>query len=319
MTPVMISIAAFVGVSALIGLVAFVLRDNSGERAQERLDSLIGKRRRADSSADILRKTAFESDKNSLMQILLPNFPSLNRIFEQADCHIKPSTLLGIGLLLGALGATGSWLAKVPWFFAPLAGFVMFLIPLLWLLNKRRVRLKTFAAQLPDALELVARALRAGHSLAAGMHVVAEEMPAPISEEFGRVYEEQNLGIVIEDSMRTMCERVPNLDLRFFVTSVAIQRQTGGDLAEILDKIGYVIRERYRILGQVKALTGEGRLSGVVLIALPFVLFLVMLHIKPDYVEALWTDPIGIKMSIFGVVTQILGAIVIKKIVDIKV
>jgi tight adherence protein B len=319
MTPMMISVAAFVGVSALIGLVAFVLRDNSGERAQERLESLIGKRRRIDSSADILRKTAFESDKNSLVQLLLPSFPSLNRIFEQADCHIKPSTLFGIGLLLGALGATGSWMAKVPWFFAPLAGVVMFLIPLLWLLNKRRVRLKTFAAQLPDALELVARALRAGHSLAAGMHVVAEEMPAPISEEFGRVYEEQNLGIVIEDSMRTMCERVPNLDLRFFVTSVAIQRQTGGDLAEILDKIGYVIRERYRILGQVKALTGEGRLSGVVLIALPFVLFLVMLHIKPDYVEALWTDPLGIKMSIFGVVTQILGAIVIKKIVDIKV
>jgi tight adherence protein B len=116
-----------------------------------------------------------------------------------------------------------------------------------------------------------------------------------------------------------MCDRVPNLDLRFFVTSVAIQRQTGGDLAEILDKIGYVIRERYRILGQVKALTAEGRLSGVVLIALPFVLFLVMLHIKPDYVEMLWTDPTGIKMSLFALGMQVLGALVIKKIVDIKV
>src|SRR6516225_3829292 len=138
----------------------------------------------------------------------------------------------------------------------------MFFIPLLWVLNKRRVRLKTFAAQLPDALELVARALRAGHSLGAGMHVVAEEMPSPIAEEFGRVFEEQNLGISVEDSLKALCERVPNLDLRFFATSVMIQRQTGGDLAEILDKIGYVIRERYRILGQVKALTGEGRLSG---------------------------------------------------------
>ena len=127
-----------------------------------------------------------------------------------------------------------------------------------------------FAGQLPDALELVARALRAGHSLAAGMHVVAEEMPSPISDEFGRVYEEQNLGIPLEDAMRAMCDRVPNLDLRFFVTAVAIQRQTGGDLAEILDKIGHVIRERYKILGQVKALTAEGRLSGVVLIGLPF-------------------------------------------------
>jgi tight adherence protein B len=181
------------------------------------------------------------------------------------------------------------------------------------------MRLKKFASQLPDALELVARALRAGHSLGAGMHVVAEEMPSPIAEEFGRVYEEQNLGIPIEDALRTMCERVPNLDLRFFVTSVAIQRQTGGDLAEILDKIGYVIRERYRILGQVKALTAEGRLSGIVLIALPFGLFLMMLHIKPDYISLLWTDPLGIKMAVGALVLQILGAIVIKKIVNIKV
>jgi tight adherence protein B len=151
------------------------------------------------------------------------------------------------------------------------------------------------------------------------MHVVAEEMPSPISDEFSRVYEEQNLGIPMEESMNSMCERVPNLDLRFFVTSVAIQRQTGGDLAEILDKIGYVIRERYRILGQVKALTGEGRLSGIVLIALPFFLFLVMLHIQPQYVSLLWTDPRGIKMSIFGLIMQVLGAIVIRKIVNIKV
>jgi tight adherence protein B len=151
------------------------------------------------------------------------------------------------------------------------------------------------------------------------MHVVAEEMPSPICEEFGRVYEEQNLGIPIEDAMKAMCDRVPNLDLRFFVTSVGIQRQTGGDLAEILDKIGYVIRERYRILGQVQALTGEGRLSGIVLIALPFALFFFMLNTKPDYVEALWTTELGRKMSLFAIIAQILGALCIRKIVNIKV
>src|SRR5439155_8442339 len=183
---------------------------------------------------------------------------------------------------------------------------------------KRRVRLKKFAAQLPDALELVARALRAGHSLGAGMHVVAEEMPVPIADEFGRVYEEQNLGIGVEDSLQGICERVPNLDLRFFVTSVLIQRQTGGDLAEILDKIGYVIRERYRILGQVKALTAEGRLSGVILLALPFVLLLMMLYIKPDYVAKLWEHKLGIQMAVGALVLQLVGALVIKKIVNIK-
>jgi tight adherence protein B len=155
--------------------------------------------------------------------------------------------------------------------------------------------------------------------LSAGMHVVAEEMPMPISKEFGRVYEEQNLGISLEEALNSLADRIPNLDLKFFCTAVQIQRQTGGDLAEILDKIGYVIRERYKILGQVKALTGEGRLSGLVLILLPFSLFLFMLHAKFDYISMLWTDPLGIKMSIFALVLQVLGAVCIKKIVDIKV
>jgi tight adherence protein B len=319
MTPMLISILVFVAVTGVIGLVAFVFSDNPS-RTVDRLDLLTGRRRKEDDeAATILKKSAFENDKRSLLHLLTPNIPSLQKILVQADCHISASTLFGIGLLLGVLGATGSWLAGVPAYLTPLAGLVMFLVPFVWLLNKRRLRLKAFAAQLPDALELVARALRAGHSLAAGMHVVAEEMPSPIADEFGRVYEEQNLGIPIEDALRSVCDRVPNLDLRFFVTSVLIQRQTGGDLAEILDKIGYVIRERFRFLGLVKALTAEGRLSGVILIALPFGLFLIMLHIKPDYVEKLWTHPIGIKMGVFALVAQLIGALVIKKIVNIKV
>jgi tight adherence protein B len=318
-TPFLISVLAFMMVSALVGLLAFVLRDRTPQ-ASTRLDMLVGKRRREDAAAaDILRKTAFEGDKKSLLEAVTPKFLSPQKLFEQADCHIKPSTLTGIGLLLAAVGVSATMLAKLPLVLAPIDGLLMFSLPFVWLWNKRRMRLKKFAEQLPDALELVARALRAGHSLAAGMHVVAEEMPAPIADEFGRVFEEQNLGIPIEDSLKSLCDRVPNLDLRFFVTSVGIQRQTGGDLAEILDKIGYVIRERYRILGQVKALTGEGRLSGVVLIALPFALFAFMLNTKPDYVEVLWTTDLGKKMSIFAIVAQILGALVIRKIVNIKV
>jgi tight adherence protein B len=315
--PTVISLMVFLAVAGLVTALAFMFRDGS-PRTATRLDLLVGKRRRDDDQGGILRQE-FEGDKRNLLQWLTPNFLSPKKVFEQADCHIPPSTLTGIGLLLAVAGATLTVLAKAPLWFAPLTSLMMFTLPWLWLWNKRRQRLKKFASQLPDALELVARALRAGHSLAAGMHVVAEEMPAPVSDEFGRVYEEQNLGIPIEEAMKSMCDRVPNLDLRFFVTSVAIQRQTGGDLAEILDKIGYVVRERYRILGQVKALTGEGRLSGVVLIALPFALFAFMLHLKPDYVEALWTKELGIKMSIFAIIAQILGAITIKKIVDIKV
>jgi tight adherence protein B len=311
-------ILPFLGALAVVGLVAFLFRDTSAEKAANRLDILVGKRR-LKSTPDLLRRAGDDGNGGSLLEAFATKIPNLEKYFEQADCNIPPGQMMLISFGLGVLGMTGSWLARVPLVLVPLAGVVMFTIPWGWLWNKRRVRLKTFASQLPDAMELVARALRAGHALAAGMHVVAEEMPSPIADEFSRVYEEQNLGIALEEALRNMTERVPNLDLKFFVTSVAIQRQAGGDLAEILDKIGYVIRERYRILGQIKALTAEGRLSGVVLIALPFVLFLVMLHLKPDYVQTLWTDKIGIRMSVFALTLQVLGAAVIKKIVDIKV
>ncbi len=318
MTPLMISVLVFTGITALIGLVAFVFNEGPG-KASDRLDLLTGRKKRDDETTNILKKTAFDRDKKSLVEMLTPNLPSLHKLIVQADAHIKPSTLFGIGLVLGFLGFSASWLAGVKVYLAPIAGIIFFLVPFTWLLNKRWQRMKAFAGQLSDALELVARALRAGHSLAAGMHVVAEEMPSPIADEFNRVYEEQNLGIPIEEALKGMCDRVPNLDLRFFVTSVLIQRQTGGDLSEILDKIGYVIRERFRILGQVKALTAEGRLSGVILIALPFGLFLLMMHIKYDYIEKLWTHELGIKMLIGALIAQVLGAVVIRKIVNIKV
>jgi tight adherence protein B len=310
-------IVPFVVVMVLVGVLMLVFRGNDATKSASRLDVLVGKRRN-EAAPDLLRNFEFDGDQKALLDRIAAKMPNIQRFFDQADYH-KPNQLLIVGLVAGGLTMSASWFAHVPMFFIPVVGILMFLAPWGWLWNRRRVRLKKFAAQLPDALELVARALRAGHALGAGMHVVAEEMPMPISTEFGRVYEEQNLGIALEDALKNMTDRVPNLDLRFFVTSVAIQRQTGGDLAEILDKIGYVVRERYRILGQVKALTAEGRLSGVVLIALPFVLFLVMLHLKPDYVAVLWTDRAGIKMSIFALIMQVLGAAVIKKIVDIKV
>jgi tight adherence protein B len=306
-------------VIAMVGMLFIALRRSGEGRASERLDQLVGRNTRKDSSADLLLKQALqEVEKRTLMDRLMPDIFNVTKTFEQADCNIKPSALFGISLTLGLGGAGLSiWLVNI--YVAPIGALLCFSLPWLWLWNKRAQRLKKFASQLSDAMELVARALRAGHSLAAGMHVVAEEMPAPISKEFGRVYEEQNLGIPLEEALKHMCERVPNLDLRFFVTSVAIQRQTGGDLAEILDRIGHVIRERFKILGQVKALTAEGRLSGVVLIALPIGLFMLMLWMKPDYISLLWKDPLGVKMSIAAIVLMLLGSYAIKKIVDIKV
>jgi tight adherence protein B len=319
MNPILFPVLIGGLVIATVTLLYLAFRGGEEGKASERLDQLVGRNTRKDSSADMLLKQALqEVDNKSFLDRITPEFFHLTKMFEQADCNIKPSALFGISIGLAALGAALSiWLVNL--YVLPLGALLFFTLPWLWLYNKRAQRLKAFAGQLPDAMELVARALRAGHSLAAGMHVVAEEMPAPISKEFGRVYEEQNLGIPLEEALKGMCDRVPNLDLRFFVTSVAIQRQTGGDLAEILDRIGHVIRERFKILGQVKALTAEGRLSGVVLIALPIGLFMMMLWMKPDYIELLWKDPIGVKMSIGATILMLLGSYAIKKIVDIKV
>lgn len=320
MSPLVLS--ALIGVlvvGMVFALLAFFLRNKDEGKAAERLDQIVGRSNRKDSSADMLLKQALqEVDKKTILDKLTPEFLNLTKVIEQADANVKPSALVGIGLVSCFVsGVVTAWLVNL--YVAPVMALAALTAPFLWLFYKRNSRLKAFAAQLPDAMELVARALRAGHSLAAGMHVVAEEMPQPISKEFGRVYEEQNLGIPLEESLKGMCDRVPNLDLRFFVTSVAIQRQTGGDLAEILDRIGYVIRERFKILGQVKALTAEGRLSGIVLIALPIGLFLLMLFMKPDYIEMLWKDPMGIKMSIGAIVLMLIGSYSIKKIIDIKV
>ena len=148
---------------------------------------------------------------------------------------------------------------------------------------------------------------------------VGTETRPPLGPEFHRVFDEQNFGVSLEDSLETMTDRVPNLDLKFFSTAVILQRQTGGDLAEILDKIGHLIRERFKIYGQIQALTGEGRLSGIVLLALPPFLFIIMLKLNPDYIMLLFNDDMGKKLLLVTIGLQVLGAIVIKKIVNIKV
>jgi tight adherence protein B len=322
MDPLLLAFVVFIGVTGLVGALSFlVIARNAGGRTAERLDALVGRGRGGskDSSTDLMIKQALqEVGSANILERLTPEFFRVSKMFEQADVKFRPSALFGVALGLGLVGGLiSTFLVNI--YVAPVGGLILFSVPFVWLWVKRASRLKKFGAQLPEAMELVARALRAGHSLAAGLHVVADEMPDPIAKEFGRVYEEQNLGVSLEDALNHLCERIPNLDLRFFVTSVNIQRQTGGDLAEILDRIGHVIRERFKILGQVKALTAEGRLSGVVLIAMPIGLFLMMLHMKPDYVSLLWTDPMGIQMSIGAIVLMLIGSYAIKKIVDIKV
>lgn len=322
MDPLLISVAAFFGVAALIGAVVFLLRDFSPTAAEDRLEVMTGKKSRDGGNDGIMKEEFIREGLDGIAGMfsgLTERLAKLGRLFEQADSPIKADTFFAITAVSAVVGVGLAWIGRAPIPLYPVAGLVASSFPMLWLLLRRRARFKKFAKQLPDALELIGRALRSGHSLSSGLHVVVEEMPAPISVEFGQAYEEQNLGIPIETALKNMLARMPNMDLKFFVTAVAIQRQAGGDMAEILDKISYIIRERFKIMGQVQALTGEGRISGIVLMALPIALFFAVYYLNPDYVMLLFTEEVGRKMVAAAAVLQIMGAIAIKKIVNIKI
>jgi len=323
MNPIIIlSLAVFVGVVALIAAIVFVMGGFEKSSAEDRLDVLTGKKQPTKESDSILKEEVWNESLagiTNLFRSVIDRFNRLELLFEQANSPVKPEMFFGISIGFAILGIAGGFVANAPTPLYPVCAFMAGILPMIWLLWRRKRRFKAFAKQLPDALELVGRALRSGHSLSSGLHVVVEEMPDPISIEFSRAYEEQNLGIPLDKALNSMVDRMPNMDLKFFATAVAIQRTSGGDMAEILDKISYIIRERFQILGQVAALTGEGRISGVVLLGLPIALFFAVYYLNPDYMMLLFTEPLGHKMIALAAVLQVLGAVVIKKIIQIKI
>jgi tight adherence protein B len=317
-------IAVFVGVAVivLIGGAGLVLSRTLGSVAEERLDGLSGKapRVKSDPGAGILlRPPAIDIETVSWLSKVLPNVDNLNRLYEQADVSLPFNRFLWLVGGLAVVGGVAAGVLGPHPLCAPLGAAVMGAVPFLWLLRRKKARVKAFIEAMPEAVELISRALRAGHGLASGMRLVSEEMKGPIADEFGRVFEEQNLGIPVEISLRGMAERIPSMDVRFFVIAVIIQRSTGGDLAEVLDKIGRLIRQRFELFGHVKALTAEGRLSGIVLLALPPGLLGFLSVSNYNYVAPLFTNPLGNKMLMITAALQLLGAWMIRKIVQIKV
>jgi tight adherence protein B len=321
MSPLLISALAFVGVAALVGGLMLILRGGGETAVEDRLDVLTGAaapKGKGSMHGDNVLTSPLDETLNPFVEFV-GKFFNLSLLLEQADMPVTATKFLGIAGGLAFGGAVIPLVCRAPAWVAPLAGITAGILPFFWVILKRRKRLKTFGAQMPDAMELIARALRSGHSLASGFNLVASEMNDPIATEFTRVFEEQNLGIPLEEALQNMADRIPNLDLKFFATAVILQRQTGGDLAEILDKIGYLVRERFKIYGQVQALTGEGRLSGVVLLALPPVLFLAVYKLNPEYISVLFTDTMGKQMLAGAALMQFVGALVIRKIINIKV
>jgi tight adherence protein B len=311
-------------VIVLVGGLGLVMSKSAGSRAEDRLTGLTEQRRRAGKKRDLAsgilaRPTAIDLGRPSFWTRMVPNAENLNMLYEQADVSFTFNVFMLIVAAMGLAGLIFALIFRLPIYAVPLAALFLGLLPFAWLMRRRKIRIRQFVAAMPEAVELISRALRSGHGLASGLNLVSEEMKGPIAVEFNRVFEEQNLGIPIELALRNMADRIPVMDVRFFAIAVIIQRATGGDLAEVLDKIGRLIRQRFELQGHVKALTAEGRLSGVVLLALPPALLLLLTYLNFEYASILFKDPTGVKLLSFTAVSQLIGAWVIKKIVAIKV
>jgi tight adherence protein B len=266
----------------------------------------------------LLKKVSLE--KSFLDQILVKFslFNQIQSMMFQANLNWKITTFLVVAALSGLVMA-GLGLAKWGGWGALVGGGLGLLIPYKILARKKKRRLQKFEKQLPDALDLLARGLRAGHAFPTGLQQVAKEMPDPLGTEFFETFREFNHGLDLNTALLNLCDRIDLRDLSFFTTAVLIQRETGGNLTEILEKISILIRERFKLTGQVKALTAEGRLSGLILLILPPLLAGMLMVFNPKYESQLFLHPTGQVLCAVALGFQLLGMYWIHKIVNIKV
>jgi tight adherence protein B len=320
--PKLLPVAIFFCVLFLLEGFFLALRDNrsrSEKRIKERLKFVQGLES-GPSTESLIKSEMLAQDSWKKRQLAqLSRLFNLDELLLQADVPWRASTFLLISSSLGAVaGAYGFFQLGL---LGAVGGFlgVGYLLPNLLLILKKKHRLKKFEKQLPEALGLMARSLKAGHSFPSSIQLVADEMNNPIGIEFFKTFKEYNYGLDFSDVMMNLYKRNQLRDLKFFITAILIQRETGGNLVEILEKIATLIRERFKLVNQIKALTAEGRLSGLILLALPIGIGIMLWQLNPKYIGLLWTHPTGRLMAGAAIFFQVLGMIAIKKIVSIKV
>ena len=270
---------------------------------------------------DIILKREVYSDLPIINAILrrVKLAADLDTLIKQANSSLTVGRVLFgalvIAVVVGVLAGTYMHNASL----GLVLGLAAATTPYISLRLKRTARLRSFETILPEAIDLLARALRAGHALTAAIEMVSKEIADPVGTEFRRVFEEQNFGLPIREALINLANRIPVPDLQFLVTAMLVQKETGGNLAEVLDKTGTVIRERSRLLGQLRIYTAQGRMTGWILGLLPFIVFLLMNFINPSYARTLINDPMGRKAIWLGLGLMAIGVWMIRKIVDIKV
>jgi len=250
---------------------------------------------------------------------------NLQPFLEQADLKIRAGNILLLcvfsGLAMGFFGflMAGSMSGNQPLLFAFVGIVLGGVLPYSFASHRRTKRFQKFEELFPEAIDTLARAVRAGHAFTTALELIANELSEPVASEFRKLFEEQKFGLPVRDALMNLADRMPLVDVKFFVTAVMLQRETGGNLAEILDNLSYVIRERFKIMRQVRVYTAQGRLTMMLLMGLPPVIVVTMLITSPAFIKPLFADPIGHVLVVAGVVLQTLGYFVIRKIIQIHV
>lgn len=253
------------------------------------------------------------------MLLQIPRIHQLDRLLLQSGLRLSVAGFLGLTLLMIAVGLLLALLIGLPTLLVIVIGVAAGLLPLLYVTSAKHKRMLVIEQQLPDALDLMARAMLAGHAFTSGLKMVSEEVSDPVAGEFSIVFDEINYGISVQDALVNLATRVPSTDLRYFVISVLIQRETGGNLAELLNNISALIRARMKLMGAVRVLSAEGRLSALILTILPFALAGVIFLVNPKFLSVLWTDPVGPKIVAGALVVMIFGMFWMWRVIKIRV
>ncbi len=305
------------------GLVFFVFGSPAPEKAvARRLEAIERSSKRGNSSIQL----------QVVRDELLSEIPAVNRLLlkwrwsnrlqnyiGQSGMRIKAGKLILLSLIAGVLIYLVVAHIFTSVILGILAGLAGTAIPIAVVAIQRNRRLHAFEKLFPEAIDLLGRAVRAGHSFSTGIEMITTEMPEPVAGEFRTTFEEQNFGLPLRDALLNLSERIPVIDVRFFVTAVLIQKETGGNLAEILDNLARVVRERFRILGEVRIRTAQGRMTAGILMSLPPIMVLVLRTLNPSYMKPLFNDPFGPIVLAIAASLQIIGSIMLWKIVNIEV
>jgi tight adherence protein B len=319
--PILTIVIFAVTLSLMLSLLYFFVdAPLSRRKMRTRLSAIQEIRMRNDEAPDILRRELL-SDVPILNRILLvtPGIPKLRLFLEQAGVRMQVGTFALILVAVPFFSFIITFAFGRPVYQCTAAAGLISVVPFVTVLVKRQRRFSKFEEQFPEAMDLLGRAVRAGHAFTTGFELIGKEIADPVGEEFQIAFQQQNLGLPLKDALQNLAVRIPLPDVRIFVSSLQIQRESGGNLGEILDTLSYVVRERFKLRRQIQICTAEGRMSSYFLTALPLIALAGMSFLQPKYMQPLFTDPRGQMALTVGAILQVVGYLVMNKIIKIKV